>query len=85
MDKYSDKAYPLFCRLYDDLRDSNTIIGQKVYKLLDEEQFDVVMISDNEWCFETLRFGKLPDYAYEYLKKYIPREYGLKYVFDYNR
>lgn len=75
-------AYPLFAKLFDDLQAKDTEIGGRVYELLNEEQFNVVLVGTNEWAFETSLYGRLPNYAYEFLKKYIPRQYGLKYVFD---
>lgn len=75
-------AYPLFARLFDDLKEENTKIAGKVYELLNEEQFNVELVGSDEWAFITNAYGKLPNYAYEFLKKYIPRKYGLSYVFD---
>lgn len=75
-------AYPLFCRLYDDLREEPTKIALKVFNLLDEEQFNVELIGGDEFSFSENYFGSLPDYAYKYLRKYIPKKYGLRYVYD---
>ena len=82
LERYEDKAYPLFCALFDDLKESKTKIGQKVYELLNEEQFNVVIVDDGVFGFETSVYGKLPNYAYDFLVKYIPRHYGLKYVYE---
>lgn len=75
-------AYPLFCKVYDDLKGESTLIAQKVFNLLDEEQFNLQLIAPDEWAFEQNTYGKLPNYAYDFLRKYIPRKYGLSYVFD---
>lgn len=79
----NNKAYPLFCKVFDDLKLDDTKISNKVYELLNEEQFNLIL-SDNkkEFWFEVGSFGKLPDYAYDYLIKYIKRNYGIDYLFN---
>ena len=79
-----EKAYPLFVKLYEDLEQSNSKIAQKVWNLLNEEQFNVVIThgTNDTFNFETSTYGKLPNYAYDFLVKYIPRQYGLKYVYE---
>lgn len=77
-----DYAYPLFVKLYDDLREEKTAIAARVFVLLDEEQFNVEVVGTTEFSFVTNYFGKCPQYACDFLKRYIPKHYGLTYVYD---
>ena len=78
-DKY---AYPLLVKVYEDLRKEDTAIAKKVWRLLDEEQFSIELVDNGtEWYFVTHLYGKFPNYAYNYLKRYINNNYGLRYLY----
>lgn len=82
-EEYSDKANPLFCQLYDDLKKENTKIAKKTFDLLDREMFNVVITEGtrDRFNFEVSTYGRLPSDVYGYVKRYIVKNYQFKYVY----
>lgn len=67
------------------LENATTKIAQKVFDILNREDIAGI-IADSKgkvFWFEYYASGNnCPAYAYEWLKKYIKREYGYSYLFD---
>ena len=67
------------------LENATTKIAQKVYTILNREGIAGIIADtrNNVFWFERYSSGNnCPAYVYEWLKKYIKREYGYAYLYD---
>ena len=71
--------------LYNKLEHLTTKIGQKVFNVLDREGIPAIIADTKRgvFWFEYYTSGNgCPNYAYKWLKAFINREYGYKYLYD---
>lgn len=71
--------------LYEKLKKATTKSAQKAFNVLDREGIANIVIDtkSNIFWFESYTMGNnCPNYIYEWLIKYIKREYGFKYLYD---
>lgn len=71
--------------IYKKLENVTTKIAQKVFNVLDRGDIYGIVADTkrNIFWFESFTYGNdCPNYAYDWLKKYIKREYGYDYLYD---
>ena len=71
--------------IFEKLENATTKIAQKVVDVLNREGIAGIIADtrNNVFWFEYYSSGNnCPAYAYEWLKKYIKREYGYNYLYD---
>lgn len=69
--------------IFEKLENATTKIAQKVFDVLNREGIAGIIVKDNVFWFEHYLSGNnCPAYVYEWLKKYIKREYGYVYLYD---
>lgn len=71
--------------IFEKLESDTTKIAQKVYEVLNREGIAGIIADarNNVFWFEHYSSeNNCPAYVYEWLKKYIKREYGYVYLYD---
>ena len=71
--------------IFEKLENATTKIAQKVYDVLNSEGIAGIIADtrNNVFWFEHYSSGNnCPAYVYQWLKKYIKREYGYNYLYD---
>lgn len=66
------------------VKNDNTKISQKIYNnILDYDMIHKIIIYNNRYWIEASKWKKIPKYFYEYLDKYMKKEYpNVKYLYD---
>ena len=75
----------LIPELYEKLEKATTKIARKAFNVLNREGIANIVADtkNNVFWFESYTMGNdCPNYIYEWLKKYIKREYGFKYLYE---
>lgn len=68
--------------LYNDFKDSPNKTERKIWDLINHDTFYIIK-DGNVWWFEKVNSNKsIPNYCYDYLRKYIKKNYGLDYLYD---
>lgn len=79
----SDGCYSMYGKLYDDLQAEKTKIAKKAFDVLDREGIAGIITTGKIFWFESyIRGNDCPQCVYDYLKRYIKRKYGYKYLYD---
>ena len=71
--------------IFEKLENATTKIAQKVFDILNREGIAGIIADtrNNVFRFEQYSSGNnCPEYVYQWLKKYIKREYGYNYLYD---
>lgn len=71
--------------IFEKLENATTKIAQKVFDVLNREGIAGIIADtrNNVFWFEYYSSGNnCPEYVYQWLKKYIKREYGYNYLYD---
>lgn len=81
------KAYQRYLtgEIHSKLENATTKIAKKVYNVLDKDGIAGIVADERNkvFWFEFYTTGNnCPQYVYDWLKKYIKREYGFDYLYD---
>ena len=71
--------------IFENLENATTKIAQKVFDVLNHEEIAGIIADTRNNVFWFERYSSennCPAYVYEWLKKYIKREYGYNYLYD---
>lgn len=67
--------------LWDKVENSNTKIAKKVYNIMNNDTFSVILDRDVFWFEKTYSEAYIPEYVYKYAKNFY-RKMGYMYLYD---
>jgi hypothetical protein len=70
--------------LWNEVEQGKTKIAKKVYQVMNEDNFSVILDRDVFWFEKTWSGARMPEYCYKYAIKFY-KKFGYKYLYEFSK